>query len=132
MSKFLKTYGKYGELHLWSQLNRPDVSSDFIDKALKHGSVDVREAAASNINATKEQLDIASNDDHFYVREAAAKHPNATKEQLDIASNDNEYYTVRIAAASNINATKEQLDIASNDDNDFVRAAAKKNLESRK
>jgi hypothetical protein len=40
--------GIVGELHLMSQLEQPDVSSDTIDKALRHGSVDVRKVAASH------------------------------------------------------------------------------------
>ncbi len=103
----------------------PNATKDQIHKALDDIEA-VRGAAMGNPSATKEHLDRGIIDESAFVREEAAASHNATKEHLDMALNDQDEF-VRQAAAENPNATKQHLDKALVDENKYVVAAAKRN-----
>lgn len=102
---------------------------DHISKLLNHRLFYARVAAASNPNASDEQIDFAIKHDHPKMRAAAASNTSAKEHHIDIALNDYSQYgsAVRVAAAKNPNANPRQINDALSDRFSAVRVSAAEN-----
>jgi hypothetical protein len=101
----------------------PNLTANYITKALNDDDHNVREEAIRHPKATPEHITKALNDEEMSVRRTAISHPNATPEHITKALNDNDH-KVRGAAIRHPNATPENITKALNDENYGVRFAA--------
>lgn len=91
----------------WSQLSRPDITSDDIHKALDHESYNIREKAIQHKNATPEHIERALDDSSPHVRLAAISNPNASADNIHKALDKNK--AVRIAAIRHPNVDRDNI-----------------------
>ena len=97
IDKYLSKPNKTGDgYRLYDIHHEAETTTDMneLSEYMNSGNYHIRASAASNPNATEEQLDKAIGDEYNRVRSNAAANPNATKEQLDKAMGD-DYWSVR-------------------------------------
>jgi hypothetical protein len=106
-----------------TEMMHPNLTANYITKALNDDDHNVREEAIRHPNATSDHINKALNDEDYYVRVTAIRHPNATPEHLNKALNDSSI-SVRRTAIRHPKATPEHITKALNDNDHNVRGAA--------